>query len=203
MQMSSMQMQQHQQMQMMQRMRMQQMQQMPGRPDGMMPNGSSMEMNGMMMRGPGPAGMQGMQRGQPGMGPMMMPGMRHMMGPGHPGMHQGMGNRPPPPEYSMSSQVIFPKQLRLCHSVINQNEIRYIIGHSSGPIYALHDGPNGDGPWWSNAHAKRNGSRRSWGRYGSRRVHGARRWYGTWRTRGPWTCKSWTQQPWPWREHGR
>ena len=87
---------------------MQQMQQMPGRPDGMMPNGSSMEMNGMMMRGPGPGGMQGMQRGQPGMGPMMMPGMRHMMGPGHPGMHQGMGNRPPPPEYSMSSQVTFP-----------------------------------------------------------------------------------------------
>merc|ERR1719278_1942816 len=38
------------------------------------------------------------------MGPMMMPGTRHMMGPGHPGMHQGMGNRPPPPEYSMSSQ---------------------------------------------------------------------------------------------------
>ena len=104
MQMSSMQMH-NQQMQMMQRMRMQQMQQMPGRPDGMMPNGSSMEMNGMMMRGPGPGGMQGMQRGQPGMGPMMMPGMRHMMGPGHPGMHQGMGNRPPPPEYSMSSQV--------------------------------------------------------------------------------------------------
>ena len=103
MQMSSMQM--HNQQMMMQRMRMQQMQQMPGRPDGMMPNGSSMEMNGMMMRGPGPGGMQGMQRGQPGMGPMMMPGMRHMMGPGHPGMHQGMGNRPPPPEYSMSSQV--------------------------------------------------------------------------------------------------
>merc|ERR1719461_1077910 len=65
MQMSSMQMH-NQQMQMMQRMRMQQMQQMPGRPDGMMPNGSSMEMNGMMMRGPGPGGMQGMQRGQPG-----------------------------------------------------------------------------------------------------------------------------------------
>ena len=99
------QMQSQQQQMMMHRMRMQQMQQMqqmPGRPDGMMPNGSNME---MMMRGPGPGGMQGMQRGQPGMGgPMMMQGMRPGMMPGHP-MHQGMGSRPPPPEYGMSSQV--------------------------------------------------------------------------------------------------
>ena len=108
-----------QQMAMMQRMRMQQQGMMQGRPDGMMPNGAGMEMmtgpNGMMMRGPGPGGMpQGMQRGQPGMGgPMMMQsnGMRAgMMGQQghpsmHPGMHQGMANRPPPPEYGMTSQV--------------------------------------------------------------------------------------------------
>ena len=183
--MSSMQM--HNQQMMMQRMRMQQMQQMPGRPDGMMPNGSSMEMNGMMMRGPGPGGMQGMQRGQPGMGPMMMPGMRHMMGPGHPGMHQGMGNRPPPPEYSMSSQVTFQICIRL----------NFLNGPYSGPVYALHDGPNGNGPRWSNAHAKRYGSRRSWGLHGSWGLYGSCWWYGTRRT-----WRSWTRQPWPWRQHG-
>ena len=157
-------------------------------PGGMMPNGSSMEMNGMMMRGPGPGGMQGMQRGQPGMGPMMMPGMRHMMGPGHPGMHQGMGNRPPPPEYSMSSQVTFSSFFLQPHGLIEP---------SSGPVYALHDGPNGNGPWRSNAHAKWYGSWRSRGLHGSWGLYGTCRWHGTWRTWRSWTC-----QPWPRRKHG-
>merc|ERR1719500_2019893 len=70
---------------------------------GMTPQMQSQQKE-MMMRRPGPGGMQGMQRGQPGMGgPMMMQGMRPGMMPGHP-MHQGMGSRPPPPEYGMSSQ---------------------------------------------------------------------------------------------------
>jgi hypothetical protein len=45
---------------------------------------------GMMMQGP----MQGMR-----------PGMMQGMMPGHPGMHQQMGSRPPPPEYGMTPQV--------------------------------------------------------------------------------------------------
>merc|ERR1719239_1715302 len=61
----------------------------------------------------------------------------------------------------------------------------------TGPVYALYDGPNGNGPRWSNAHAKWYGSWRSWG------LHGSCWWYGTRRTR-----QSWTRQPWPRRKHG-
>ena len=124
---------------MQQRMRMQHQGMMrAGEPmPNMMSNGSGMEMmgpNGMMMRqgmGPGP-GMQGMGPGMgprpgqahPGMmqggpGPGMMGPMGQMMGPGHPGMQHGpMGNRPPPPEYGMSQQVMCPVNsylYQLCH----------------------------------------------------------------------------------------
>ena len=111
----------------MMRMQMQQQGMMrPGEPGmnmrpNMMPNGGNMEMmsgpNGMMMRPNGPGGnmvpMPGngqMGNMMPGPGGGMIPsGMMQsgMMGqPGHPAMQQAMGNRPPPPEYGMSSQVV-------------------------------------------------------------------------------------------------
>ena len=93
----------------------------------MMRNGSSMEMMGpidgmgpneMMMRGSvGSNGPNGVMGGMPrttghhsmmqGHGNGMMPGMNmqgNMMGPGHPAMKHGMSNRPPLPEYGMTSK---------------------------------------------------------------------------------------------------
>ena len=137
----------------MMRMRMQQGMMREGGPmPNMMPNGAGMEMmgpNGMMMRGSvGPNGPNGPMGGMPrtsgmmqGHGNGMMPGMNmqgNMMGPGHPAMQHGMSNRPPPPEYGMTSQVWKTKE-----KVLKKLTLYFITGTK----YSLHDVPNGDGAW--------------------------------------------------------
>merc|ERR1719186_1775945 len=85
-------------------MRMQMQQQMrPGEPGMNMPQRPNMMPNGMMMRPGGPNGQMGMMGGPNGMMQGAMMGGHPAMS-GHPAMQQGMGNRPPPPEYGMSSQ---------------------------------------------------------------------------------------------------